>query len=354
MPIQIVRNDITKIQCDAIVNPTDRVYSGRAGVDGAIHRAAGWKLRWACRKLGSGEVGGAQITPGYKLPCRYIIHTVGPYWKNGQHGEKEQLISCYQNALRLAQEYQCESIAVPLISSGTFGYPKDEAMYIAMTTIEDFLFDHEMLVYLVVYDKESYQISKELFDDVKTYIDDRYVGEQKRTFPEIRAKQTFVSQQMSVPMMESSDDYFEQEDDDKVLLAPQVKPLAEPIDFTQMLNETRVMLDESFSQMLLRKIDEKGMTDAQCYKKANIDRKLFSKIRSDIHYRPSKITAISFAIALELSMEETDDLLRKAGFALSHSNYFDIIIEYFIQRGIYNVMRINEVLFAFDQNLLGG
>lgn len=337
MPINIIRNDITKIKCDAIVNAANNTLLGGGGVDGAIHRAAGRGLLYECMKLGGCKTGQAKITGAYKLPCKYVIHTVGPKWKGGQHGERELLESCYRQSLCLAKENACESVAFPLISSGVYGYPKAEAFRVALNVISDFLVENEMLVYIVVFDRLSYQISDKLFSDIRTYIDDRYVKEHTDSDYE-RMRQSQCSQMLS--------------DENRYECCETVFS-AEPVRAELTLEEKLNRIDESFSQMLLRKIDENGMTDVEAYKKANVDRKLFSKIRSDIHYRPSKTTAIAFAIALELNLDETKDLLMKAGYALSHSNKFDIIVEYFIQHKNYNVMEINEALFTFDQSLLG-
>ena len=350
MPIKIVRNDITKIECDAIVNAANSTLLGGGGVDGAIHRAAGKGLLLECMQLGGCKTGEAKLTKGYKLPCRYVIHTVGPKWKGGQNCEKELLESCYQESLRIAADKRCESIAFPLISSGVYGYPKDQALKIAVDVITSFLLEHEMLVYIVVFDKSAFQISEKLFLDITSYIDDKYVdthfvfnrmaeGESGvLAETQVLAEDSVPCQQAAVPVSMS-----------KAIPMSELISMTKAASLADMVNQ----IDESFSQMLLRKIDEKGMTDAECYKKANVDRKLFSKIRGDIHYRPSKTTAIAFAIALELSLEETKDMLMKAGFALSHSNKFDIIIEYFIINGNYDVFEINEALFAFDQSLLG-
>lgn len=313
MPLQIVRNDITKVRCDAIVNAANSSLLGGGGVDGAIHRAAGHELLEECRTLGGCRTGQAKITGAYRLPCRYVIHTVGPIWRGGCCGEKELLISCYRESLKLAEAYNCESVAFPLISSGIYGYPKEEALQVAVNTISDFLLDHDMHVLIVVFDRAGFQISKQLVKNIREYIDEHYV-EMHSDEPDRRIQMSMVREEL--------DDIIRR-------------------------------MDESFSQMLLRKIDERGMTDAQCYKKANIDRKLFSKIRSDIHYKPKKTTVLAFAIALELDLEETKDMLMKAGFALSHSSEFDIIIEYFIRKGNYNIYEINEALFVFDQSLLG-
>ncbi|MBQ8606476.1 MAG: O-acetyl-ADP-ribose deacetylase [Clostridia bacterium] len=324
MPLEIVRNDITKMAVDAIVNAANTSLLGGGGVDGCIHRAAGKELLAECRTLGGCKTGDAKLTGGYNLPAKHVIHTVGPIYKDGKQGEKALLEACYRNSLALAKEYGCKSVAFPLISAGVYGYPKDQALRVAVDIISEFLFENEMDVYIVIFERAAYKIGEKLFSDIKEYIDDNYVYENFSRYESRRVIEELPDFAMSA-----------------CAAAP------------DGLDEALLQIDESFSQMLMRKIDEKGMTDAQCYKKANIDRKLFSKIRSDVHYKPSKTTVIAFAISLELSLSETEDMLRKAGFALSHSNKFDIIIEYFIKNGNYNVFEINEALFAFDQSLLG-
>ena len=340
MPLEIVRNDITKMKVDAIVNAANESLLGGGGVDGAIHRAAGAGLLAECRTLGGCNTGKAKITGGYNLPANYVIHTVGPIYDDGKHGEKALLESCYRESLALAKEHNCETVAFPLISSGVYGYPKDQALKVAIDAISDFLLENEMTVYIVIFDKAAYKISEKLFSDIAEYIDDNYVDEHT-DYSRERIRMNALPSMAPRRRRKKSDDDFLEMCDSKAMLAED--------DLDAKLRQ----IDESFSQMLLRKIDEKGMTDAECYKKANIDRKLFSKIRSDVHYKPSKPTALAFAISLELSLAETEDMLRKAGFALSHSNKFDIIIEYFISKGNYNIFEINEALFAFDQSLLG-
>lgn len=324
MPLQIVRNDIIKIKCDAIVNAANNSLLGGGGVDGAIHRAAGNELLNECRKLGGCRTGEAKITGAYKLPCKYVIHTVGPVWQGGNYHEEELLSSCYRNSLQLAKTYECESVAFPLISSGVYGYPKEQALQVAINEICKFLADNDMLVYIVVFDKDGFRVSKKLVRDIAEYIDEHYVA-------------THYSENRSRGLS-------------RLLRQPETYPMQ-----TAALNLADVVnqLDESFSQMLLRKIDEKVLTDSQCYKKANVDRKLFSKIRNNVNYKPKKTTAIAFAVALELSLDETKEMLQKAGYALSHSNKFDVIIEYFIQKGEYDIFTVNEALFEFDQVLLG-
>ena len=338
MPLEIVRNDITKMNVDAIVNAANNSLLGGGGVDGAIHKAAGKGLLEECRALNGCETGKAKITKGYDLDCKYVIHTVGPIYRNGNNGERELLESCYREALNLAKQYTCESVAFPLISSGIYGYPKDEALNVAVSIISSFLLKNDMTVYIVVFDKASFSIGEKLFSDISEYIDDNYAT---NTYDKCRKKQR-------EPLFRSFGSLSKASDISHGLCSCDM--CSEESELDTALSH----IDESFSQMLLRKIDESGMSDVECYKKANIDRKLFSKIRSDVNYKPSKPTAVAFAVALELSIAETRELLCKAGFALSHSSKFDIIVEYFITRGIYNIFQINEALFAFDQSLLGG
>ena len=318
------------MECDAIVNAANPTLLGGGGVDGAIHRAAGPKLLEECRKLGGCKTGEAKITRAYDLPCRYVIHTVGPVWKGGSHHEEEDLSACYRYSLALAKKKRCKSMAFPLIATGAYGYPKEQAMQIAISEICKFLIKNEMLVYIVVFDRDCFQVSKKLIHDITEYIDECYVEAQ------YEGDDTCL---FTYPL----DDIWE----DNSL---QVDWRSES---ALNLSDVIGQLDESFSQMLLRKIDENGMTDSECYKKANVDRKLFSKIRTNSQYKPRKATAVAFAIALELPLDETKELLQKAGYALSHSNKFDIIIEYFIKKQEYNIFTINEALFEFDQVLLG-
>ena len=326
MPLQIIRNDITKMSVDAIVNAANTSLLGGGGVDGCIHRAAGPELLAECSTLHGCEIGSAKITKGYHLPCKYVIHR-----------EQELLESCYRTSLNLAKENGCQSVAFPLISSGIYGYPKDQALKVAVDTISTFLLENEMMVYIVIFDRKAYQISGKLFADIAAYIDDRYVEE----YTDSRAEQRRRLEALS------EESYFE------AAPAPLLPEAICKSCSSQSLEEALGQIDESFSEMLLRKIDESGMTDAQCYKKANIDRKLFSKIRSDKFYKPSKPTVLAFALALGLPLVQMQEMLGKAGFTLSHSSKFDIIVEYFVERGNYDVYEINEALFAFDQSLIG-
>ena len=323
MPLEIVRNDITKMQVDAIVNAANRNLQMGGGVCGAIfHQAGDQELQKACNHIGHCPTGEAVITDAFRLNAQYIIHAVGPVWKGGANGEKDLLTACYNNSLNLALTHGCESIAFPLISSGIYGYPKEQALQVAISTISSFLMQHEMLVYIVVFDKKAFQLSEKLFKSIEEYIDEHYVKEMDISFGRNRIEAYELEDSM---VLQSSQD----------------------------LQEMIERMDESFSERLLRLIDEKGMTDVSVYKNANIDRRLFSKIRNNKDYTPLKKTAVAFAISLRLNLEETNSLLEKAGYTLSRSHKFDVIIEYFIQQENYNIFEINEALFSFDQALLG-
>ena len=331
MPLIIVRNDITTMRVDAIVNAANESLLGGGGVDGCIHRVAGPELLAECRRLGGCRTGEAKLTRGYRLPCKYIIHTVGPVWHGGDHGEQEQLVSCYRTSLALARKHHCQTVAFPLISSGVYGYPKEQALRTAMDAIGAFLLEHDMTVYLVIFDRSAYQISSRLFADIAAYIDDHYVDAHTDF---IRSRPCPVSIPVEAQMAPS----------------PAFSPASRP---PRSLNDRLRHLDAGFSETLLTRIDRSGKKDSEIYKRANVDRKLFSKIRSNPDYRPSKPTALAFAIALELDLNETRDLIARAGYALSRSSKFDVIIEYFISQRNYNIYEINEALFAFDQSLLG-
>ena len=333
MPFQLIKGDITKLECDAIVNAANNSLLGGGGVDGAIHTAAGPDLLAECRTLGGCETGDAKITKGYDLPAKYVIHTVGPVYRDGRSGEEALLRSCYRKSLALADAYGCESVAFPMISAGVYGYPWDEALNAATSEILSFLQDHDMTVYLVIY---SGKLRREKRRDdalLQAYLREKL--ERK-----LRSDSTVWTGKAPKPKAKREETGLGMH-----ALESAVVHNASP--------GPQWQLDESFSQMLLRKIDESGMTDAECYKKANVDKRLFSKIRSNPAYQPKKATALAFAVALRLSPDETAKLLKTAGFALSDSNLFDVIVKYHIEHGYYDVFRINEVLFDNDQPLLG-
>ena len=419
MPLQFIRDDITRVEADAIVNAANSSLLGGGGVDGAIHRAAGPELLEECRTLGGCATGEAKITKGYRLPAKYVIHTVGPIYRNGKHGEEELLRSCYRNSLELAAQYGLHSVAFPLISAGVYGYPKDEAIAVAIDEIRRFLFtdDTDMEVTLVFFDKKVSLLSKKLFGELKERIDDAYAeahyNENLRERRRMQLKGLFRKDreqakefapwegeaQLYAPEADDSLEPLEEKLDycESMPMLPEDKPAPNAHkkdgsispDFAQVppsapnakvrpqqatgaapiygkpaagaamsfsaqeLKKQLEVLDEGFTGMLLRKIDERGMTDAECYKKANIDRKLFSKIRSNPAYRPKKTTVFAFSIALKLSLQETEALLKKAGYAFSDSSKSDIIVRYYIEHGRYDIYDINEALYEFDQALLG-
>ena len=331
MPLFIIQGDITSLECDAIVNAANNSLLGGGGVDGAIHRAAGPKLLAECRNLHGCDTGDAKITSGYNLKAKYVIHTVGPVWRGGAYNEKELLTSCYTRSLELAVSRECESVAFPMISAGVYGYPFDQALDVAVSSITDFLgnTDWDLAVYLVIFSRRDFRIEGGLYNDVSMYI--------RGKMPVMGNRALFAG-----TMLCSERKAAEAVCEDACYAAP-----------SSVTDYVDSRIDESFTQMLLRKIDEKGMTDVECYKKANVDRKLFSKIRSNVQYHPRKRTALGFAVALRLDLNETKALLMKAGYALSDSDKGDLVVEYFITKGIYDINKINEVLFAMDQEIIG-
>ena len=329
MPFEIVRNDIVNMKVDAIVNTANPKPIIGDGTDRAIHCKAGERLLLARKEIGDIAVGTSKITPAFDLNARYVIHTAGPIWKDGKSGEEALLASCFKNSLRLAKEKDCESIAFPLISSGSYGFPKPIALQIAVREISAFLLENEMQVYLVVFGKQSFELSEKLFKSVSSYIDENY-----------------VSDKMSLEYGKSKVRRFDYEE---MLLSESSYEITSKMpNLDGMLNN----LDKGFSETLLDLIDRTGKKDSEIYKRANVDRKLFSKIRNNVNYKPSKATALAFAIALELDLDETSDLLSRAGYALSQSSKFDVIVKYFIENKKYDIFEINSALFRFDQPLL--
>lgn len=314
MPLTLIRGDITTLKVDAIVNAANESLLGGGGVDGAIHRAAGPQLLQECRTLGGCKTGQAKITKGYNLPADYVIHTVGPIWRGGSYGEEELLISCYRNSLELAKEKGLESIAFPLISAGVYGYPKQDAMEIALGVIEGFLEEHDMDVYMVFFDPELIIPSESEYEQILSYLKEHRVYEGPLASERVLREASLEGSSLS--------DYVK----DKEM---------------------------GFTPKLFELIEQRGLEDVEVYKRANVDRKLFSKIRNNPQYSPSKPTVLAFAIALHLTLEETEDLLQRAGYALSSANTFDLILRYFIEKKNYNIYEINEALFSFHQSLLG-
>ena len=353
MPFEILKKDITKMHVDAIVNAANKTLLGGGGVDGAIHRAAGSQLLEECRTLGGCETGQAKLTRGYNLPCQYVIHTVGPIWNGGDAGERALLAACYRNALALARQHGCDSVAFPLISSGAYRYPKAQALQVAVDEITRFLQDDDMMVYLVVLSKDVVELSGRLLRDVSAYIDDVYVQSGAEYSREAR-RSPYYQDGTAMPQPGSLFRRPHREDNarnETVFSEANVGRLTAVQ--TDALEDTVGRMDESFSEMVIRKLSEKGMPEAACYRRANVDRRLFGRIRNNPGYRPARQTALAFAVALELPLDEAKELLMKAGFALTHGNKTDIVVEYCIMTGNYNLTEINEVLFKLDLQPLG-
>ena len=355
MPFEIVRNDITNMQADAIVNTANPNPFIGSGVDSGIHKKAGHRLLEARKQIGCIDFGDAAITPSFDLGAKYVIHTVGPIWQDGNHREEQILASCYRKSLELAKNHGCESIAFPLIATGNYGFPKPLALQIAVREISSFLLENEMQIYLVVFGREAFALSEKLFKSVSSYIDENYI--RSKTLDEYGAKgmpsACFNARCISDRQAWDRRVYEESRSSEILDECPDMPlgagmPMA-PDDWGILLKD----LDSGFSETLLKLIDRTGKKDSEIYKKANVDRKLFSKIRNNMDYKPSKTTALAFAFALELDIDETKDFIGRAGFALSHSSKFDVIVEYFLVNKNYNVFELNEVLFAFDQPLIG-
>lgn len=363
MPLEIVRNDITNMRVDAVVNAANSGLMRGGGVCGAIFAAAGAaELERECAEIGGCATGSAVLTSGGKLPAKFIIHTVGPVWQGGQNGEEEKLRACYSNSLELAVSRGFESVAFPLISSGIYGYPKDQALNVAVSEIGSFLLEHDIDVFLVVFDRDSYRLGEARQRSIQAFIDDAYAKAYERD----RARRVA---ELEIQLLRESECSAQTKAQTAPCSSPKAPPFFRPK--AGQRQETAETFDsaphpapsalerfieragESFTQALLRLIDERGLTDPQVYQRANLDRRLFSKIRSNPQYRPSKNTALALAVALRLNLDQTQDFLRRAGYALSPSSRFDLIVEYFIREENYNIFEINEALFAFDESLLG-
>lgn len=349
MPFTIVRNNITNMQVDAIVNTANPHPVVGDGTDRAIHEAAGPKLLEAREKIGDIATGQAAVTPAYNLNAKYVIHTVGPVWEDGKHNEEQLLENCYINSLKLAQKNKCKSIAFPLISTGTYKFPKGRALQIATKVISRFVLNFDMMVYLVVFDKSSYSLSEKLFKEVESYIDSNYVGEQLKA----EYSNDIVSQNIRSRLRYAKAADVRREIDAAEIPVMKDAALSCTVSEAADFNSLAFHLEKTFSETLLLLIEKSGKTHAEVYNKANIDKKHFHKIKTNKNYKPTKYTVIAFAIALELSLEGTKELMETAGLALSKSNLFDVIVSFFIENGRYNVFELNDVLFEYDQPLLG-
>ena len=368
MPLKIIRNDITKVRADTIVNSANPKPVYGSGCDSAVYEAAGVEeLLAERRKIGVMERGSAAATPAFALDAKYIIHTVGPFWKDGRSGEFETLEKCYRNSLMLAAELGCGSVAFPLIATGVYGFPKDKAIGIAVSVISAFLLENDMTVTLVVFDPKSFELSGKLFSGIREYISDREAknrlsaeysfrgtaGAARRQRADIRVKYGMAAHSaMEEGIAEEASLYSAAEADAALCGAPAAL-YSSAGKKKRSLEDVVSQVGETFQERLLRLIDERGMTEVETYTKANLDRKLFYKIRHNPDYQPKKKTALAFAVALQLNLDETKDLISRAGYALSPSSRFDLVMEYFIENGEYDIYEINLVLFDMDLPLLG-
>lgn len=372
MPFEIIRNDITRMDTDAIVNTANPKPVIGWGVDALIHQKAGPGLLQARQKIGRISVGSAAITEGFDLTARYVIHAVGPVWRGGLMGEERLLRKTYEAALNLALESGCGSVAFPLISGGNLAFPREKALQAAVTAISAFLMEHEMRVVLTVFSDDAFRVSEKLFQKVSSYIDAHYVretslkefgldgesglpdpGQSEVLRQQLRRRQIQLAEEelteyTAAPSPKLSRPMSRRSAGNRSSAVP--RPSAAP---KQSLAELLQQADEGFSENLLRRIDLSGEKDSVIYKRANVSRQHFSKIRNNPDYKPTKATALAFAVALRLNLTETRDLIGRAGYTLSRSSKSDIIIEYFIRNGNYNIHEINMTLFEFDQSLLG-
>ena len=350
MPLKIVRNDITKVRADAIVNSANKNPICGGGAEYHIYQAAGHAELLAAReKVGALNVAEVAVTPAFALKAKYIIHTVGPKWNGGASGETLALENCYTGALEKAKKLGCETIAFPLISSGVFKFPKDSALKIALKAIGTFLQTNEMDVQLVVFDRKSFEVSEDLYSDIHAYIDDNYVQDK---YDDVH---DYVRQRWDENRNDSWGNLNRERDCIKLDIEESIDKLCDKAKClcAESLDDILAKPGETFCNKLFHLIHEKNLDDDDVYKKANLDRKHFSKIRSNMDYKPTKKTALALAIALHLNLDETADLIARAGFALSPSNTGDLIVKFFIEREKYDIWEINSMLFKFGQPTLG-
>ncbi len=368
MAFKIVRNDITKMKVDAIVNTANEEPIYSSGTDTAVYKAAGEELLLAEReKIGFMNEGEVAITPGFNLPAKYIIHAVSPCYIDGTYGEERKLRQCYRRSLNLAYENQCKSIAFPLIATGSFGYPKEEGMSIAVEEIKAFLLMHDMLIYLVVFDTESTRLGLDFYPELEAYIDHNYVCDKREEEYGDRYYGSETNEEL---------EYDKKEDVEKLLKYPSIKidkcfMKASSIMSTEdveesaveedgavgaffdddlweenesALNERMKHLSDTFQQYLLYLIEVKGLTNTEVYKRAIMTKQLFSKIKVNPDYHPDKATAMRLCVGAKLNLDETKDLMARAGYALSPCDKRDIIFSFFIEREIFDMIEIDIVL----------
>lgn len=336
MPFEIVRNDITNMHVDAIVNAASRYPRFNPGVDAAIHKKAGPSLLAARQEIGFITPGTAAITPAFDLSAKYVIHAVTPCWEGGNAGELKLLRSTYDQSLQLALEHQCETVAFPLLASGNNGFPKDQALQVAIAAFSEFLLNHELQIYLVVFGEDCVKLSEKLFHNIASYIDRHYVQAYECDMLGMASYRSRAERKPRRPAVKAME----------AMPAPTAMA-------SVSLNEFVKKKDKAFTETLLDMIKERGLKNSAVYKKASISKQHFSKLINDPAAKPSKATALALAVALELNVEQTKDLIGRAGYALTDSSTFDLIVRYFIEHQQYNIVEINIALYEFDQSLLG-
>lgn len=345
MSVRFERNDITRVKADVIVNTANPMPTYAGGTDAAIYRAAGeTELLVARKKIGRIDPGNVEFTPAFNLSAKYIFHAVGPKWIDGTHEEFDILKSCYEKSLALAIELKCKSIAFPLIATGVYGFPRDKALQIAMSTIEAFLMKNDIDVIMVVFDKASFELTGKVVDKVREYVDSNYVEEAHiREFD------------IDVELEEEEYMFIRRRNQRRINRYTDSDTASLDLESTEKLvtTSTKVNLDKmlennekTFQQRLFEIIDERKLTGPQVYKNY-ITKQVYSKIQSDVYYSPSKPTAIALCLSLHLSIEETLDLINRAGWTLSPSNKADIIIKGCIINKVYKLMDINSILFDY-------
>lgn len=343
MPLKIVRNDITKMNTDAIVNTANEHVTVGPGCDIAVYNAAGYDelLQYRARNIGAVPEGEVFITPGFNLQAKYIIHAVSPFYQGGNNREETKLRSCYRKSLQLAKDNNIKSIAFPLIATGGFGYPKEEGLRIAVDEINAFLMHNEMLIYLVVFGSETTKLAEKIYPDLETYIDTHYVeskyeeeyGYAYQPHPEIYHQRCKKIKKVDVKKLLEEEIVIEKTREARVF------------DFgvqdESRLKERVLHPADTFSQSLMYLIKTKKMENSEVYKRAILDRKVFSKIKNDINYHPNKLTALCLCIGAKLNLDESRDILARAGYALSPCDKRDIIFSYFIENEIYDMIELD-------------
>lgn len=330
MPLKIVRNDITRMTTDAIVNTANPGVAVGAGCDHAVYQAAGRDELLAYRREHIGEVpeGEAFITPGFHLKAKYIIHAVSPLYEDGSQKEEEKLRACYRKSLELALEHGIRSIAFPLISTGGYGYPREEGMRVAVDEINAFLLKHDMLIYMVVFDEDMTSLGRRIAPDLESYIDANYVDQKSQA--EYRVTTFYDPERRG--LSDSS-------------IPPEISlSEADPEQIERDLAEQMKHQADTFSEYLMYLIKTKGMDNKDVYQRAIVDKKVFSKIKNNPAYHPQKLTALCLCVGAKLTLVESEKLLGRAGYALSPCDKTDIIFRYFIENGIYDMIDLDIAL----------